>query len=157
MKVRIWIVVCLVCVLPPTLRWFQTSALAQTGLEATTPNDEVPPAALLTDRGAELAQQLRLLRRSESNLGAKHPSLPELRQQIADVTEQLKAWQPAPNPFRRSELQASPDETAGTIPAMNETDLRQIVLILAQEVRDLNSQLSALHDRVRKLERQSHR
>ena len=157
MKPHIWIIVFLVGVLPPSVRWLQSSAQAQTGPETSEVNDEVPPQALLTDRGTELAQYLRILRSKESKMGAKHPALPDLRQEIADVKEQLQAWQLGPNPFRRSEMQGIGEVTVDAIPAMNQTDLQQIVLILAKEVESLKGQLTIMGDRMSELERQASR
>lgn len=105
------------------------------------PPDEVPKAALMTKRGAELADRLKWLQRSEASMGRNHPLLPEVRAQIRGVREQLKAWAPAPedNTFEAFDLKRR-------MPQMNEEDLRQLVVELAEKVADLD-------DRVTKLER----
>jgi len=119
-------------------------ALAQTGGDDEGGKDEIPEAALLTERGTALVQRLKQLRHTESRLGARHPSLPEVQEQIAEIKRQLKAWEPAPNPFRSAD---DPPETTAAgkpIPAMNEEDLRQVVLNLTAELDALKRRVSAL-------------
>lgn len=107
-------------------------------------DDAIPPAALLTDRGTALVERLKQLRRAESRMGPKHPSLPDLRDQIAEVRQQLKAWQPAPNPFRGTSPGDQAAETTKSIPQMNEEDLRQVVIALAAEVETLRQRVDVL-------------
>ena len=104
--------------------------------------DDVPKAALLTKRGAELADRLKWLRRSEASMGRNHPLLPEVRAQIKGVQEQLKAWAPAPNEntFEAFDLKRR-------VPQMNEEDLRQLVVQLAEQVTELNERVTRLERR----------
>ncbi len=104
--------------------------------------DEVPEAALLTQRGAELAERLKWLRRSEQSMGEKNPSLPEVRAQIEGVLGQLKAWAPAPdaNTIEASDLKRK-------VPQLNDEDMRQLVLQLVQQVADLQTRVAALERR----------
>ena len=104
--------------------------------------DEIPEAALLTQRGAELADRLKWLRRSEQSMGKNNPSLPEVREQIEGVLGQLKAWAPAPdtNTIEGSDLKRK-------VPQMNDEDLRQLVLQLVQQVADLQTRVGALERR----------
>ncbi len=155
MKIYFWFVLAVACLLAPALSRIHSSVWAQTGAGEVATGGEIPEAALLTDRGTELAQQLRLLRWSEARMGPKHPALPDVRQQIADVEELLKAWQIAPNPFRLSDITEPDQLLAGNATDMNERDLQQIVLILAKEVQDLNHRLSLVNRRVNQLERQA--
>lgn len=117
-------------------------AVGQTPVQQTL-KDEIPEAAMLTERGNQLATRLRWLRNAESKLGPKHPSLPDIKKQIADVKEELKAWAPGDNPFHG----ASTDGVARKIPKMNDEDLRQLVLRLTNEVRELKNRVEKLERR----------
>lgn len=104
-------------------------------------NAPIPEAALLTERGRQLAQQLRLLRRTREGLGAKHPTLPVVEKKIEAVLEELSAWEPAygdaeENPFRPG---AKKDPKM-----LNEYDLRQLVLRLAKRVEQLEGRIEKL-------------
>ncbi len=123
-----------------------TESLAQTDAADSQQQDEIPPAALLTDRGTQLVERLKQLRRTESRMGTKHPTLPEIREQIEEIKQQLKAWEPAPNPFRRSADQEGAEQKP--IPLMNEEDLRQVVLALTEEVTALRQRVDALERQV---------
>lgn len=118
------------------------------GQWAGTDEDAIPPAAMLTDRGTALVERLKQLRRAESRMGPKHPSLPDLRDQIADVREQLKAWGPAPNPFRETPRGEQAAEATKSIPQMNEEDLRQVVIALAAEVESLRQRVETLETQI---------
>jgi len=121
----------------------ETSLPAQTGsesVESDRAEKPIPEAALLTERGRQLANELRLLRRTRSTLGSKHPTLPLVEKQIAAVEEQLEAWEPAfgkppANPFHPE---------AEAMPQMNEYDLRQIVIRLSRQVEQLEKRVEQL-------------
>jgi uncharacterized protein involved in exopolysaccharide biosynthesis len=104
---------------------------------------EIPPALLLTERGRELAKELRQLRRSEASMGARHPLMPQVRKQIEAVKEQIAAWSPRVQQFSEDKSSSVADALA----EMNEQDLRQLVLRMA-------GKLSQLEQRVESLERQ---
>lgn len=104
--------------------------------------DEVPKAALLTERGAELAERLKWLRRSEDSMGKSHPSLPEVRQQIDAIREQLKAWAPAPEPNTYEAF-----DPKRKIPKMNDEDIRQMLIELTEQVADLKTRVARLERR----------
>ena len=59
----------------------------------------VPSGALLTERGRELAFELKNLYRSKESMGPRHPSLSAVEKRIKSVKELLKAFAPAENPF----------------------------------------------------------
>ncbi len=101
--------------------------------------DEIPPAALLTEHGADLAQRLKWLRRSEQRMGTKHPSIAEVHSQIESIQEQLKAWTPAP-----PKTSFAANDVKRTIPQMNDEDLRQLVLRLTDEIADLKQRIAKL-------------
>ncbi len=113
----------------------------------------IPDAALLTQRGRELAQELRMLRRTRNNMGSKHPTRPLIEQKIEAVEEQLQAWEPAfgnppPNPF-----QPGGDRQPGggaDAPQMNEYDLRQMVIRLSKRVEELERRVSQLERSARR-------
>ncbi len=102
-------------------------------------DDDIPQAALLTERGAELANRLKLLRRAEANLGNNHPSLPDVRKQINAIRDQLKATAPEPNPFRNRAT-----DVKRAVPKMNDDELRQLVILLVDDVADLKKRVLAL-------------
>lgn len=113
----------------------------------------VPSAAFLTDRGRALVENLRNLRRTRANLGPKHPTLPVIDKAILETEQQLRAWLPdesaEENPFKKLDAppqRARPATDATDNAAMNDTDLRQLVL-------RLHGQVEALEARVRTLER----
>ncbi len=117
----------------------QTGSQDKSGSKAKSA-DEVPRAALLTERGRQLAEELRMLKRSRDSMGAKHPTLPLVNQKIEAIEEQLEAWEPAigeppPNPFH-------PDQESK--PQMNDYDLRQIVIRLSKRVESLEKRVAEL-------------
>ena len=116
--------------------------LAQSFSQPEGVSDEVPAAALLTERGQQLADRLQHLRRAEANMGDKHPSLPDVQQQIEEIKVQLEAWTPATNPFR-----AGKDLPIREIPQMNDEDLRQLVLRLTDDIRLLEQRIERLERR----------
>lgn len=115
-------------------------------------DEGVPHAALLTDRGRELAENLRNLRRTRANLGEKHPTLPVIEQAIAETERQLRAWLPSEsgsdNPFRN--LDSPPRRARPVTPVdsensvMNDTDVRQLVLRLHARIDQLEARVRTL-------------
>ena len=104
--------------------------------------DVVPRAALLNERGRELAEELRMLKRSRESMGSKHPTLPLINNKIEAIQEQLEAWepavgQPAENPFHPSQSK----------PQMNEYDLRQMVIKLNKRVEMLEKRIDLLEQK----------
>ena len=102
--------------------------------------DSVPRAALLTERGRQLAEELRMLKRSRDSMGSKHPTLPLVNKKIEAIQEQLEAWEPAvgeppENPFHPNQEPK---------PQMNEYDLRQIVIRLTKRVESLEKRVAEL-------------
>ncbi|TWT54651.1 hypothetical protein Pla22_23010 [Rubripirellula amarantea] len=110
------------------------------------PEDGVPASALLTDHGRALAEELRNLRRTRSNLGEKHPTRSGIDRQINDILLQLKAFVPAEpddeNPFLKQPNRIR--EPLSSNPAINDTELRQLVLRLNERVNDLEYRLKKL-------------
>jgi uncharacterized protein involved in exopolysaccharide biosynthesis len=112
----------------------------QSGGNSSSSDGDIPQAALLSEKGTQLAEQLRHLRHTEAKLGAKHPQHAEIQSQIADIKRELSAWEPEENPFLALNRSASdPAE-------LSVQDLRQLVLQLAGKVAQLEA-------RVEKLER----
>jgi len=103
--------------------------------------DVIPKAALLTDRGADLANRLRFLRNSEARMGKKHPSYESVQTEIEEIKRELVAWAPmTERPFETGD-----DTLADSLPSMNDRDLRQLVVQLVGKI-------ELLEDRVSKLE-----
>ncbi len=116
----------------------QFDSLAPSAGNLESPVYDVPAAALLTERGQELAERLRQLRRIEATMGAKHPARGEVQGEIEAVIEQLNAWSPALRSL------AGDQSLEDALPAMNEHDLRQLILRLSVKVEQLESRVSAL-------------
>jgi len=142
MKWNHWIIVVLLF-LTGSLAFAQNDQLQQAKVDRTTVLKEIPPAALLTDRGEELANRLYQLRRNLETMGIRHPSRGEVELEIKAVIEQLSAWSPSVR--TRSGDPSLPD----ALPAMNEHDLRQVVLRLYGKVQQLESRLEALESKVK--------
>jgi hypothetical protein len=132
-----WIV-SLVLVTTASLALAQFDTPGQNGPSLNVPADKIPAAALLTQRGQELAERLRQLRRIEATMGARHPSRTEVQAEIKAVIEQLHAWSP-------SLIAPSGEEPlADALPAMNQQDLNQLILRLSAKVNQLESRVEAL-------------
>lgn len=128
--------------LTASLAFAQNDQIQQTKVDRTTFSDEIPPAALLTQRGEELANRLYQLRRNLATMGARHPSRSEVELEIKAVIEQLSAWSPSIRP-------SSGDQSLpAALPAMNEQDLRQLVLRLYGKVEQLESRVEALETKM---------
>ncbi|QDV43182.1 hypothetical protein Enr13x_30370 [Stieleria neptunia] len=118
----------------------QTGPSEKADSKASKSADQIPRAALLTERGRQLAEELRMLKRSRDSMGSKHPTLPLVNKKIEAIEEQLEAWEPAvgappPNPFH-------PQQEAK--PQMNDYDLRQIVIRLTKRVELLEKRVAEL-------------
>ncbi|MEM6473937.1 MAG: hypothetical protein AAF802_30580 [Planctomycetota bacterium] len=105
-------------------------------------SETVPEAALLTERGRQLAHELKMLKRTRDTMGPKHPTLPVVEKKIDAVLELLSAFEPAygdstDNPFRKGGEKTDPD-------MINEYDLRQIVLRLSKRVEQLEARVTEL-------------
>jgi hypothetical protein len=101
--------------------------------------DRIPEAALLTERGRQLSEELRRLRRTESSLGERHPSIATVREKIAAVEEQLQAWLP----------KAEGNRPLGErLPEMNPEDVKQLVLRLSAKIDQLERRVNALENRL---------
>ena len=119
-------------------------ALGQTRRSGGVIRDEIPKAALLTERGQQLAEQLRSLRRTEANLGSRHPSLKSVREKIAQIKEQLAAWAP-----RVADTDGGRGKAvADAVPEMNERDLRQLILRMSAKVDQLEGRVRELEKRL---------
>ena len=103
--------------------------------------EEVPRAALLTERGRQLADELRMLKRSRDSMGSRHPTLPLINQKIAAIKEQLEAWEPA---FGEPEANPFHSDSQSATPMLNEYDLRQMVIKLNRRVEMLEKRVSEL-------------
>ncbi|MEO1526310.1 MAG: hypothetical protein AAFX06_12795 [Planctomycetota bacterium] len=98
----------------------------------------VPAGALQTERGRELAIELKNLYRSKQSMGPRHPSLPTVEKRIEAVKSLLKAFAPAENPFKgKDNSDADPN-------MMNDYDLRQLVLKLNKRVEQLEKRVEEL-------------
>ena len=99
----------------------------------------VPAEALLTERGRELAFELKNLLRSKNGMGPRHPSLPDVEKRIEATRELLKAYAPAENPFKKKDGGGDQPEKM-----LNEYDLRQLVLRLSKRVEQLEKRVAKL-------------
>ncbi|TWU54509.1 hypothetical protein Poly51_32280 [Rubripirellula tenax] len=106
---------------------------------------DVPPAALLTERGRQLAEELGHLERSKASMGARHPSRAAIDAQMESIRRELKAWASAPE--MTAETDENPFAERDAAPQMNGVDLRQLVLILTERVERLERKVTALERR----------
>ena len=128
----------------------KTSAATKATVENPSVKDNVPQAALQTERGKELADRLRNLRFTESQLGSKHPSLSSVKEEIKSVKEELQAWVPAIKTKKKTDDDKV--ETVETALAeLDEDDLRQLVVRLALDVHKLRSQMTELKTEQKKI------
>ena len=138
MKKSNWITAGMIVLMVTAISW------AQNNQRPATEDEDIPKAALLTDRGQELAERLKMLRRNVKGMGAKHPALEETKSEIEAVKLQLEAWSPAPNPFR-----GKGEVPVRAIPQMNDEDLRQLVIRLTDDIRLLEQRLERVEKRTR--------
>ena len=106
----------------------------------------VPSGALLTERGRELAFELKNLRRSRDAMGSRHPNRAVVDKRIGEVERLLKAWAPAEpekNPFRSRDGQDHSGQSQ-----LNESDLRQLVVQLMMKVQSLEARVAKLEARL---------
>ncbi len=101
---------------------------------------DIPQAALLTDKGMQMAARLRMLRDAESRMGSKHPSLPDVQRQIAQIRTQLRDW--ADKPVKDGDLPPKQADQTEFTPQ----ELQQIVLRLAEEVEVLKQKVARLEN-----------
>ena len=138
MKKSNWITAGMIVLMVTAISW------AQNNQKPAGEDEDIPKAALLTERGRQLAEELRMLRRNVANMGAKHPALEETKAEIEAVKMHLEAWAPAPNPFRAGER-----VSVRAIPQMNDEDLRQLVIRLTDDIRLLEQRLERVEKRTR--------
>jgi hypothetical protein len=106
--------------------------------------DEVPESAMQTELGRQLAARLRHLRRAESTMGQKHPSLRATQDEIAAVKERLAAWGPgAQQGFRTNDQILS-----NAVRSMNDADLRQLVFRMALKIEQLENRLRQVEEQL---------
>lgn len=102
--------------------------------------DEIPESALLTQRGNELANRLRILRLSEARMGEKHPSYESVQNEINDIKRELTAWS-------ADEGWDSADASViEKLPSMNERDLKQLVIQLVGKIGQLEARVATLEE-----------
>lgn len=96
---------------------------------------DIPRAALLTEKGMQMAARLKMLKESASRMGSRHPSLPEIQRQIAEIKTQLKNWADAP---------ARADGKGTKQRVLSNQELQEIVFQLANEVDMLKQKVARL-------------
>ena len=94
----------------------------------------------LSDQELQLAEELRLLKRAESRMGAKHPAIQDVRKKIETITEQL-GDSAAVTPQTRN--QAKPTQSL-SIAAMNDQQLRQIIQRMVVKIDQLETRIETL-------------
>jgi hypothetical protein len=101
--------------------------------------DGIPQAAMKSDRGRQLADQLQRLKRAEATLGKNHPSLGTVREEIKQIEEQLQEWLPKAEPTT-----PSGEPAKGT----SQDELRRLVLRMAVQIQRLESRVDALEKKL---------
>ncbi|MGB7346544.1 MAG: hypothetical protein WBD20_20150 [Pirellulaceae bacterium] len=109
-------------------------------------DDDIPESALLTERGMELAAQLKRLRYTEATLGSKHPSMASVREQIVSIKRILKSWGEADE--EQSDAEPAEKEivivSEAVLDSLSKDDLKQLVVRLATDVSRLRQRLEEL-------------
>ncbi len=127
------------------------AATKSTTSTSVTPKDQIPEAALLTERGTELVDRLKRLRYTESQMGSRHPSLEDVQNQIASVKQELQAWVPAIK-TKSDDAEEDDVETAErALAQLNEEDLRQLVVRLSMDVYKLRNRVVELESQQEKI------
>ncbi|TWU29126.1 hypothetical protein [Novipirellula artificiosorum] len=96
--------------------------------------------AELTERELKLANELKLLQRSEAGMGANHPALGDVKQRIATIREELNVL--ARDPGKRTTSQRA--EKPISIAELTDQQLRLLVLKMAAKIEQLETRVSIL-------------
>ena len=121
---------------------------AERRAKAETADDDIPAEALLSERGAELSAQLRQLRYTESTLGSRHPSLPQIKEQIVSIRRTLKSEDSSDPPTP----DASDDEkeiilvSNEVLDSLSKDDLKQLVVRLAKDLSKIRQRVDELEE-----------
>jgi hypothetical protein len=100
-----------------------------------------------TERGRELIDQLRVLLVSESTMGEKHPLYSEIQREIKETRGLLRNL--ALSRQIADEIEEESKEVkryASALPAMQDKDLRRLILRLIIRVDDLEKEVQGLRD-----------
>ncbi len=113
-------------------------------------DDDIPEEALLTERGVELSAQLKRLRYTESTLGARHPSLPMIQEQIVSIRRILKSWGDGQDEVAVDEKDSSEKELVivsnEVLDSLSKDDLKQLVVKLATDLSQVRQRLDELEE-----------
>ncbi|MEM6980251.1 MAG: hypothetical protein AAF539_11355 [Planctomycetota bacterium] len=103
----------------------------------------------LSERRAQLEEQIRHLERIKATLGRKHPSMPEVESELEALQSQLGAWQLDTSPF---ETAADDDDSLpNAFSQLSDADLRRLVLQMAIKIDRLETRIGVLERRQRQL------
>ncbi len=102
--------------------------------------DQIPADALKTAEGRQLADRLRILRRSQASMGTKHPSYNGINAEIESIKERLG--------IRPEHYNSSLTPPGVSLNAMDEDELRQLVRRMALRIESLEKRLDALERRL---------
>jgi capsule polysaccharide export protein KpsE/RkpR len=101
--------------------------------------DGIPQAAMESEIGRQLADQLRRLRRAEATMGENHPAIGTIREEIKQIETQLQAWLP----------KAEQEKPGGGVAEdTNRDELRQHVLRMSIQIQRLEARVDALEKRL---------
>ena len=114
------------------------------------PKDKIPEAALLTERGKQLADRLRNLRYAEAQMGSKHPSLPSVQAEIESIKDELQAWVPAIKP-KNGNGDDKVESAEMALAQLGEEDLRQLVVRLTLDIHRLRNRVVELESEQKKI------
>ena len=150
MKSLCWLTGCSACAVLLVACFVMTGAAQETNSDLPTNSpifqtfDEVPEAAMRTELGRQLAARLRHLRRAESRMGPKHPSLQATQDEIAVVKERLAAWGQGAPP----ESRVNDQNILNAIRATNDAELRQLVFRMALKIEQLENRLRRVEEQL---------
>lgn len=94
----------------------------------------------LTEQQRQLTAQLQLLKRSEAKMGAKHPAMQGVREEIAKITEQLESLAAS-----APQAENQPDSTKTlSIAELNDEQLRQLIERMVRKIEQLEKRVETL-------------
>lgn len=108
----------------------------------------IPPPQSLSERETKLEFELRRLRDLEAGMGQNHPHLKVTRERIGKVQAELLAISRGPGPIAEV-MAAERAEAEKLLRQMSDLEVRQALLHLFGEVKDLQRRIDILERRIK--------
>ncbi|TWT80083.1 hypothetical protein CA13_14960 [Planctomycetes bacterium CA13] len=105
---------------------------------------QVGESAERSEREVKLSDELRMLRRSESAMGANHPAVGNVKTMIATISEQLRLLALA----REKAAKAEKQKLSGSIDDLSDKELRRLVVRMAAKIVQLETRVDILERQI---------